>query len=166
MRRAALAILLILTVFPAASQQAKNEEKPFATLSDRALGKWGRNAHLPPNISHELGVSSKQEAVDVKQIVFHLNEQEIVAFNVSVQNHKNIVIFRITDKAWTYYLTSPEGILRKAVHFQKESTDSTEFYPQTISRSLAKDGFQKEKQCWSEVADTWRVGPACFLAEK
>lgn len=162
-----LTTLLMLTVRPAGSQQAKNEEKPFATLSDRALGKWGHDAHLPPNISKELGVIPQREGgVDVKQIVFHLSPGEIIAFNVSTQNHGNIVIFRITDTDWSYYLTSPEGVLRKAVHFQKAPTESTEFYPLKIPASLARDGFQKEKQCWSEVAKTWRLGPSCNIAKK
>lgn len=161
-----LTAVLMLTALPVSSQQTKNGVNPFATLSDRALGKWGHDAHLPPNISHELGVTSEREKVDVKQIVFHLNQGEIIAFNVSNQNHGNIVIFRITDTAWSYYLTSPEGALRKAVHYQKASAESTEFYPQKIPASLAQDEFQKEKQCWLEVAKTWRTGPSCNIAGK
>lgn len=166
MRRAVVTILLVLTAFPVSSQQAHNEEKPFVKLAERVLHGWGRDAHLPPNLAQELGLTPQFEAVNVKQVAFHLNDNEIIAFNVSIQNQKDIVIFRITDKAWAYYLTSPEGVLRKAKHFEKSSAKSTEFQPQEISSSKAQDGFKKEKQCWMDVARTSLLARACILGEK
>jgi hypothetical protein len=165
-RRIVVAILLALSTFPASSQQPNNAGKPFAGLAERVLHGEGRDAHLPPNVSHELGLTSKLGVVNVKQIAFHLHEKEIIAFNVGVQNHGDIVIFWISDTAWTYYLTSPEGVLRKTVHFEKSSAESTEFHPQKISGALARDRFKKEKQCWLDVAKTLRLAPACGLVEK
>jgi hypothetical protein len=165
-RRAVVTILLAFTAFPASAQQVKNAGKPFARLADRVLHGEGHDSHLPPNISHELGLTSKVGGVRVKQIAFPLNQKEVIGFNVSLQNHRDIVIFWISDKAWTYYLTSPEGVLRKTVHFEKSSAGSAEFYPQKISSSLARDRFKKEKQCWLDVAETLRLAPACNLAEK
>ena len=166
MRRVVVTILLALTPFSASSQQTSNAGKPFARLAERVLHREGRDAHLPPNISHELALTSTLGEVDVKQIAFHLNDKEIIAFNVCIQNHEDIVIFWITDTAWTYYLTSPKAVLRKAVHFEKSSAESTEFHPQKISSSLARARFKKEKQCWLDVAKTSRLAPACALVEK
>jgi hypothetical protein len=165
-RRVVATILLTLTTFPASAQQTKNAGKPFASLADRVLHGEGHDAHLPPNISQELGLASKPGVVNVKQIAFPLNEKQVIGFNVCVQNHRDIVIFWISDTAWTYYLTSPEGVLRKTVHFEKSSGESAEFYPQKISVSLARDRFKKEKQCWLDVAKTLRLAPACNLVEK
>ena len=166
MRRVAVTILLALTTFPASSQQTNPAGKPFAGLAERVLHGWGRDAHLPPNLSQELGLTSKLEVVNVKQIAFHLHDKEIIAFNVCTQNQEDIVIFWITDTAWTYYLTSPGGVLRKTIHFEKSSAESTEFLPQKVSSSLARDRFKKEKQCWLDVAKTLRLAPACDLVEK
>ena len=166
MRSVVVTILLALTSFPGSSQRAKNAEKPFASLAERILHGEGRDSHLPPNISHELGLTSKLGAVSVKQIAFPLNQKEVIGFNVCLQNHRDIVIFWVSDTAWTYYLTSPEGVLRKTVHFEKSSPESTEFYPQKIASSLARDRFKKQKQCWLDVAKTLRLAPACNLVEK
>jgi hypothetical protein len=165
-RGVVVTILLAFSTFPASSQQAKNAVKPFAKLAERALHGEGHDAHLPPNISHELGLASKLGVVNVKQIAFPLNQKEAIGFNVCIQNHRDIVIFWISDTAWTYYLTSPEGVLRKTAHFEKSSAEPAEFYPQKISGSLARDRFKKEKQCWLDVAKTLRLAPACNLAEK
>jgi hypothetical protein len=165
-RRTALTILLALAAFSASPQQSHDDEKPFARLAERALHGWGRDAHLPPNISRELGLASQSAVVNVKQVAYHLNESEIIAFNVCTQNEKDIVIFRITESAWEYYLTSPEGVLRKAKHFEKPSAESQEFNPHKISSSKAQDGFKKEKQCWLDVAKTSRLAPSCVLSEK
>jgi hypothetical protein len=164
--RVVVTILLALTAFPASSQKAKNAGKPFASLAERILHGEGHDSHLPPNISHELGLTSKLGAVNVKQIAFPLNQKEIIGFNVCLENHRDIVIFWISDTAWTYYLTSPEGVLRKTVHFEKSSAGSAEFYPQKITSSLARDRFKREKQCWLDVAETLRLAPACNLVEK
>jgi hypothetical protein len=166
MRRAVVTILLVFTAFTANSQETHIEQKPFANLVERVLHGLGQDAHLPPNISQELGLTSQFEMVNVKQIAFHLNEKEIIAFNVCIQSRRDIVIFRITDTAWVYYLTSPDGVLRKAKYFEKSSAGSSEFYPRGISSLRARDGFKREKQCWLDVAKTSRLAPACTLADK
>jgi hypothetical protein len=166
LRKVVATILLALITFPATAQQAGDGGKPFAELADLILHGEGRDAHLPPNISRELGLASKLDVVNVKQIAFPLNKKETIGFNVCIRNREDIVIFWISDTAWTYYLTSPAGVLRKTVHFEKSSADSAEFYPKKISSSLAKERFKKEKQCWLDVAKTLRLAPACNLVEK
>jgi hypothetical protein len=101
--RAVVTILLIFSAFTASSQETHIEQKPFANLVESVLHGLGHNAHLPPNISQELGLTSQFEVVNVKQIAFHLNKKVIIVFNVCIQSRRDIVIFRITDTNWAYY---------------------------------------------------------------
>jgi hypothetical protein len=159
--RVVVTILLALTAFPASPQKAKNAGKPFASLAERVLHGEGHDSHLPPNISHELGLTSKLGAVNVKQIAFPLNQKEVIGFNVCLENHRDIVIFWISDTAWTYYLTSPEGVLRKVVHSEKVPAEPTGVRVTEIPLSAAKDGFEKEKQCWLQVKADERWPSSC-----
>jgi hypothetical protein len=65
----------------------------------------------------------------------------------------------------TYYLTSPEGTLRKALRSVKASEEATEFETQELTNAEASEGFQKEKQCWTDISKTLRA-PSCLIVDQ
>lgn len=165
MRRVGLTFLLVLFTFPASSQKPKPADKPFAKLSESVLADVGKDAHLPPHVSQLLGLTTKEENTNVKQVAFFLKDKEVIAFNVSVQNHKDIVLFRVTPATMTHYLTSPEGNLRKAVRSTKPSPDAAGYDAAELTKTEANEGFKKEKQCWIDVSKTMSFAPSCGALE-
>lgn len=161
MRRVGLTLILALFTFPATSQRPKPADKPFAKFSESVLGDVGKDAHLPPHVSQLLGLTTKEQNTNVKQVAFFLKDQEVIAFNVSVQNHKDIVLFRVTPTTMTHFLTSPEGKLRKAVRSAKPSPDAAGYDAAELTKTEANEGFKKEKQCWIDVSQTMSFAPSC-----
>lgn len=113
-------ILSLVLVFVAASAILAQTAPPSKTQGrlDTAVTatlEQGRNAILPPHISHLLGISPNELEVPVKQ--FAVKEQQVVkGFDVSLGDH-DIVIFveDMSAKESTFYLVSPRGHLRRVV---------------------------------------------------
>ena len=141
----------------ATSQNLSDERKPFAKLSELAL-RDGIDAHIPSRLSQRLGYSRR---LNVKQIAFQKDDKTVVAFNVSKRDQDDLVIFVKTDKDLMLYLTSPEGVLRKVVHSEKVPAEPTGVRITEIPLSAAKDGFEKEKQCWLQVKADERWPSSC-----
>jgi hypothetical protein len=135
----------------ATSQNLSDEGKPFAKLAELAL-RDGIDAHIPSQLSQKLGITpGNPKKVKVKQIAFQKDDKTVVAFNVSKRDQDDLVIFVKTDKDLMLYLTSPEGVLRKVVHSEKVTDEPTGVRITEIPLSVARDGFEKEKQCWLQV---------------
>ncbi len=145
----------------ATSQNLSDEGKPFAKLSELAL-RDGIDTHIPSRLSQKLGITpGYPKKVKVKQIAFQKDDKTVVAFNVSKRFQDDLVIFVMTDKDLILYLTSPEGVLRKVVHSEKVPAEPTGVRVTEIPLSAAKDGFEKEKQCWLQVKADERWPSSC-----
>lgn len=135
----------------ATCQNLSDEGKPFAKLAELAL-RDGIDAHIPSQLSQKLGITpGYPKKVKVKQIAFQKDDKTVVAFNVSKLDQDNLIIFVKTDKDLMLYLTSPEGVLRKVVQSEKVPAEPTGVRITEIPVSVARDGFEKEKQCWLQV---------------
>ena len=158
----ATAILYILsTNLCATSQNLSDEGKPFTKLAEIAL-RDGIDAHIPSRLAQKLGITpGYPKKVKVKQIAFQKDDKTVVAFNVSKRYQDDLVIFVMTDKDLMLYLTSPEGVLRKVVRSEKLPADATGVRITEIPVSVAKDGFEKEKQCWLQVKADERWPSSC-----
>ena len=91
-----LSLVALATIPPVPARQAQKAEKPFARILDLVQGS-GKDAELPPQLSRQLGHATKLQSVDVKQIAYPLKGTNVTAFNVSVRNHEDMVIFRVTE---------------------------------------------------------------------
>ncbi len=86
----------------------------FSKVIDKTLAN-GRNAVLPPHISHLLGISPAEKEVPVKQFVEMKND--IRGFEVGSLQRGDVVLF-VEDRAshdTMFYLTSPTGKLRRVL---------------------------------------------------
>jgi hypothetical protein len=117
---------------------------PLAGAVDRTL-EQGRDAILPPHISHLLGISPQEQETPIKQ--FTQMGEPIRGFEVSKAEHNNVVVFveRRTQKTTTFYLTSRRGILRKVL-----SVVEGVGYDRLPTLN-DKHEFEKEKQHWIDV---------------
>ena len=152
---------VLLANLCAISQNMSDEGKPFAMLFELAL-RDGIDAHIPSRLSQKLGVTpGYSRKLNVKQIAFQKDDKTVVAFNVSKRDQDDLVIFVKTDKDLMLYLTSPEGVLRKVVHSEKVPAEPTGVRITEIPLSVARDGFEKEKQCWLQVKADKKWPSAC-----
>ena len=138
-------LLLVVTV-SAAWCQAQRATHPH-TKSKLAQAaeitfREGVHASLPPHISTLLGIT-QEEACAVSQEVLRTSHQ-VQAFNVSLSDRHNIILFVVDEstREQTFYLTSPEGTLRKVVSVKAGEGSAVRV---TDER---KESFQREKQFW------------------
>jgi hypothetical protein len=145
----------------ATSQNLSDEGKPFAKLSALAL-RDGVDAHIPSQLSQKLGIiPSYSRKLNVKQMAFQKDDNTVVAFNVSKRDQDDLIIFVKTEKDLMLYLTSPEGVLRKVVRSEKVPAEPTGVRITEIPVSVARDEFEKEKQCWLQVKANERWPSSC-----
>jgi hypothetical protein len=163
-RRVIVVTLAVLAGLPALAQDAKNTEKPLALMVRRTVGDMGKDALMPPTLSYLLGLTPHPETVAVKQVAAKIRGTDMIGFNVSVKNHGDIVIFRETPTVRTYFLTSPAGVLRKVIESRKPENGKGEFTTTELRPSALKKRFDKEKQCWMDVAKNTALSPDCFFA--
>ncbi len=153
----ALILALILGVVVLEAQSPKPSTAPkkksrLATAIDETLEK-GHDASLPPTISDLLGISPQRKEVPVKQAV--LRGEPIRGFEVSTEEHNNVVIFvdNRAQKESIFYLTSRTGVLRRVLAVREGVG-----HP----RRPTKDdqvAFNQEKQRWmDELAPKPAVG--------
>jgi hypothetical protein len=115
-RRIAASILVMLACARGAPAQtaASGTQGRFSKVIDKTLAD-GRNAVLPPHISHLLGISPAEKEVPVKQFVEMKND--IRGFEVGSLQRGDVVLF-VEDRAshdTMFYLTSPTGKLRRVL---------------------------------------------------
>jgi hypothetical protein len=137
-------IFLVMALSPAAySQTAPPSKTPrrLASALKQTLTE-GKDAILPPHISHLLGISPGEQEVSVKQFV-QMGEV-IRGLEVSAAKHDDVVIFveNRAEKESTFYLTSPRGSLRNVL-----SVRSGVGY-QRAPTIADKKAFEREKQSW------------------
>lgn len=118
-RHKQLAILLLAHLICSSitlSQPAppSNAQSRLALAVDKTLTQ-GRDAILPPHISHLLGISPNELDVPVKQ--FAQMGDVVKGFDVSTTRRGDIVIFleNRSNREATFYLTSPLGKVKKVV---------------------------------------------------
>ena len=165
MRRVMVLSLGVLAVLPGLAQEPKKADKPLAKMEELTLGEMGKDAQMPPTLSNLLGLTPVREAVAVKQVAAKIKGTDTIGFNVSVRNHKDIVIFRETPKVRTYFLTSPAGVLRKVIESRKREDvgrfDTTELRPDTMGKR-----FEREKRCWMDVGENKALSSECYSADQ
>ncbi|MGB7847108.1 MAG: hypothetical protein WBL63_15945 [Candidatus Acidiferrum sp.] len=159
--------MAVLAAMPALAQKAKKkEEKLLAPMVDRALGDMGKDAQMPPTLSNLLALSPAREAVAVKQVAAKIRGTDMIGFNVSVKNHEDIVIFRETPTLRTYFLTSPAGVLRKVIEVRKPAGGEGDFVTTELRPADHQQRFEKERQCWMDVAKNTQLSSPCYFPEK
>lgn len=148
-KRLELVTVVVLSTVCALSAQTKTSTAPkassrLASAINRTL-EQGRDATLPPHISHLLGISPQEHEVPVKQ--FTQMGEPIRGFEVSRDEHNNVVVFveRRAQKKATFYLTSPRGRLRRVL-----SVIEGVGYDRLPTESDKKE-FEIEKQYWIDL---------------
>lgn len=164
MRRVIVLILALIVGSPSWTQEAKSTQKPLALMVRRTLGDMGKDAQMPPTLSNLLGLTPNPHSVAVKQVAAKIAGTDMIGFNVSVKNHRDIVIFRETSTVRTYFLTSPEGALRKVIESRKSVNGGGDFETTELRPSDQKKRFEKERQCWMDVAETSDLSSSCYFA--
>ena len=165
MRRVIVLSLAVLVGSPALTQEAKSSEKPLTLMVGRTLHDMGKDAQMPPTLSYLLGLTPHPETVAVKQVAAKIRGTDMIGFNVSVKNHGDIVIFRETPTVRTYFLTSPGGVLRKVIQSRKPVNGVSDFETTELRPSDLKKWFEKERQCWMDVAKNAALSSDCYFAE-
>jgi hypothetical protein len=120
---------------------------PWAqTLTQQALDS-GFLSRLPPNVCVVFGLAKPEEGTDVRQLLSKEGHQ-VRTFNVSVANHKDVVIFNVNAQsgATVAYLITPDGQLRRAVSYQPGGQ------AKDLSAADAKAGLAHEKKFWTARA--------------
>jgi hypothetical protein len=163
-RRVIVVTLVVLAGLPALAQDAKNTEKPLALMVRRTVGAMGKDALMPPTLSYLLGLTPHPETVAVKQVAAKIRGTDMIGFNVSAKNHGDIVIFRETPTVRTYFLTSPAGALRKVIETRKPEKGEGEFITTELPPAALKKRFDKERQCWMDVAKNTALSSDCYFA--
>jgi hypothetical protein len=164
-RRVIALSVAVLAALPAAAQEAKNTEKPLALMVRRTLHDMGKDAQMPPTLSNLLGLTPNRETVAVKQVAAKIRETDMIGFNVSMKNHRDIVIFRETLTVRTYFLTSPGGELRKVIESRKPANGVGDFNTTEMRTSDLKKRFDKERQCWMDVAKNTVLSSYCYFTD-
>jgi hypothetical protein len=102
----------------------------------------GLHAKLPPHLSTLLGLSKEEECPVIQGVV--RTGKVVQGFDVSTANNNDIVVFVVneTTNDQSLYLTSKEGVLRRAVKVE-EGVGRV----QKIT-SQDRKGFEKEKVFW------------------
>ncbi len=165
MRRVIVLSLAVLVGVCAIAQEAKKTKKPeklLAPMVQRTLSEMGKDAQMPPVLSNLLGLVENPEAVAVKQIAAKIKGTDMIGFNVTVKNHNDIVIFRETATVRTYFLTSPEGVLRKVVESRKPEHGVGVFETTELRPAGQQKRFERERQCWMDVAKKSALSSECY----
>jgi hypothetical protein len=165
-RRVMVASLVMLVGSRSWTQETKSTDKPLALMVNRTLHDIGKDALMPPTLSNVLGLTPNREVVGVKQVAAKINGTDMIGFDVSVKNHRDIVIFRETRTVRTYYLTSPGGELRKVIESRKPENGTGDFVTTELRPSDMKKRFESERQCWMDVAKDKVLSSSCYSAEK
>jgi hypothetical protein len=163
-RRVIVLTLAVSAGLPALAQEAKNTEKPLALMVRRTLHDMGKDALMPPRLAYLLDLSPHPETVAVKQVAAKIRGTDMIGFDVSVKNHGDIVIFRESPTVRTYFLTSPAGVLRKVIESRKPENGEGEFNTTELRPSTLKKRFDKERQCWMDVAKNTALSNDCYSA--
>jgi len=111
---ATIVVLLACPLGTPAQTAASRTQGRFSSVIDKTLAD-GRNAVLPPHISHLLGISPAEKEVPVKQFVEM--KDDIRGFEVGSLQRGDVVLF-VEDRAshdTMFYLTSPSGKLRRVL---------------------------------------------------
>jgi hypothetical protein len=156
--------MAVLASLPGLAQEAKNAEKPLAGMVRRTVHDMGHDALMPPTLSYLLGLTPHPETVAVKQVAAKIRGTDMIGFNVSAKNPGDIVIFRETPTVRTYFLTSPAGVLRKVIETRKPENGEGEFKTTELPPSALKKRFEKERQCWMDVAKNTTLSSDCYFA--
>ena len=164
MRPVMVLTLAVLAGLPALAQEAKNTEKPLALMVRRTVQDMGKDALMPPMLSYLLRLTPHPGTVAVKQVAARIRGTDMIGFNVSVKNHGDIVIFRETPAVRTYFLTSPTGVLRKVIESRQPENGKGEFKTTELRPSAVKKRFEKERQCWMDVATNTALSSDCYFA--
>jgi hypothetical protein len=137
-----LALVILPTIVGQASHSpGAHTQERFARAADTTY-QQGVHAKLPPHLSTLLGLSNEEECPVMQSVV--RTGSVVQGFDVSVTNHKNVVLF-VVDEATndqTLYLTSPAGTLRKMV------TVKAGVGAEARIADKDKKAFEKEKQFW------------------
>jgi hypothetical protein len=157
--------LAVLAGLPAMAQEAKKAEKPLAPMVRRTLHDMGKDAQMPPMLCKLLGLAPNPETVAVKQVAAKIRGTDMIGFNVSVKNHGDIVIFRETPTVRTYFLTSPGGVLRRVIESRKPENGEGDFETTVLRPTDLRKRFEKERQCWMDVAKNTALSSNCYIAE-
>jgi hypothetical protein len=164
-RRLIVLSLVMLVGSPSWTQEAKNTEKPLALMVSRTLHDMGKEAQMPPTLSNLLGLTPTREIVAVMQVASKIKGTDMIGFNVSLKNHGDIVIFRETPTVRIYFLTSPGGELRKVIESRKPVNGVGDFVTTELRPSELKKEFEKERQCWMDIAKNTVLSSSCYSAE-
>lgn len=126
------------------SPKTDAQPQPELAAAAHLTAQRGLPAELPPHISTLLGLT-REQTCPVMQGVLRSNDK-IQGFEVTEKNHNDIVIFvvDVTTKDQTFYLTSPNGALRKVL-----SVRGGIGFLVTPKKADVEE-FQSEKKIWEE----------------
>jgi hypothetical protein len=115
-------ICLTILLFAPSGLMASTQTLPGAAEGVAALvaqaGRIGKEARLPPHVVDVLGLGTHVGGLAVRQLAIR-NGSEVRAFNVSVENSLDIVIFDYDEatKSSQMFLLTPAAKLRRAIAF-------------------------------------------------
>jgi hypothetical protein len=138
---ASIVVLLACALGSPAQTATSQTQGRFSGIIDKTLAK-GRDAVLPPHISHLLGISPAEKEVPVKQFVEI--KEDIRGFEVGSLQQDDVVLF-VEDRGShdaTFYLTSPNGKLRRVLAVR--GGVGYKRAPTQADRKV----FEKEKSYW------------------
>jgi hypothetical protein len=138
---ASIVVLLACALGALAQTAASRTPGRFSGVIARTLAD-GRNAVLPPHISHLLGISPAEKEVPVKQFVEM--KENTRGLEVGSLQRGDVVLF-VEDRAshdTMFYLTSPSGKLRRVLAVR--AGVGYERAPTEADRKV----FEKEKTYW------------------
>jgi len=143
------ALLLGSTMIPATTTadaaRAQSRAVEPLTQVERALFTKGTVSYLHPGVAQALGLSLAHGAISVFQREADMpHGGKVIAVTVrEVGGQKNIVLASWNETEVRAYLTSPSGILRKAVQASKDQERWKE-----IPVGKAQKAYATEKQYW------------------
>jgi len=125
---------------PKPAAASKNELAAAAEMT----AQHGLHAELPPHVSTLLGLALDRKCVVLRGVVRAAGS--IQGFEITEKNHNDIVIFVVDQKTsdQTFYLTAPNGALRKLLSVKQ---GVGHLIKPTVTDQKA---FEKEKKMWEE----------------
>jgi hypothetical protein len=145
-----MTILFFGTTFAQNPARTGGRTKQRLTQATDKVLQDGLDAYIPPNVSALLGITPSPQQTAVKQRLTQ-NKSKLSAFNVSIENPQNIVLFVNTrdpatgaDTLQTYYLTSPQGALRKVLAVEQPS-----------GTPRARSGTEEDKAAFAKELQSW-----------
>jgi hypothetical protein len=115
---AAMGAIAATPAAPAAAAPASVEAGHGVGALIAEVGRIGQKATLPPHLVDVLGLGTHFGGLAVRQLSTR-HGSEVRAFNVSVENRRDIVIFNYDEatKVSLVFLLTPTAKLRRAVTF-------------------------------------------------